>query len=118
MVDFAGVQSGYGNVVILRHQNKYTTLYAHMQGFAPGIHKGARVQQGDVIGAVGMTGLTTGPHVHYEFRINEVHHDPLSVAMPLAFPIAPEHQQKFQQAAAPLSRTMSLLRDATPAAFE
>ena len=118
VVDFAGVQQGYGNVVILRHQNKYTTLYAHMQGFAPGIQKGARVQQGDVIGAVGMTGLTTGPHVHYEFRINDVHFDPLSVAMPQAFPIAPDQYLKFQQAAAPLARTMHLLRDANPSSFE
>ncbi len=118
VIEFVGVQQGYGNVVILRHQSKYTTLYAHMQGFAPGIHKGARVQQGEVIGAVGMTGMTTGPHVHYEFRINDVHYDPLSVAMPQAFPIAPEHKQKFQQAAAPFARTMHLLRDATPSSFE
>jgi murein DD-endopeptidase MepM/ murein hydrolase activator NlpD len=118
VVDFAGVQGGYGNVVILRHQNKYTTLYAHMSGFASGIHRGARVQQGDVIGAVGMTGLTTGPHVHYEFRINDVHHDPLSVAMPKAFPIAPEYRAQFQLAAAPLAHTMTLLRDAAPYTFE
>lgn len=118
VVDFAGVQSGYGNVVILRHQKKYTTLYAHMHHFAPGIHKGARVQQGDIIGAVGMTGMTTGPHVHYEFRINEVHHDPLSVAMPVAYPIAPEYRKKFQLVAAPYSRTMTLLRDAKPSTFE
>lgn len=118
VVEFAGVQSGYGNVIILRHQTKYTTLYAHMQHFAPGIQKGSRVQQGDIIGAVGMTGMTTGPHVHYEFRINEVHHDPLSVAMPVAFPIAPEHQKKFRQVAAPHARTMTLLREAAPATFE
>lgn len=118
VVDFAGVQGGYGNVVILRHQKKYTTLYAHMSGFAPGLQKGARVQQGDVIGAVGMTGLTTGPHVHYEFRINDVHTDPLSVALPTAFPIAPELKLKFQQAAAPQARTLNLLRGATPSSFE
>ena len=118
IVDFAGVQSGYGNVVILRHQSKYTTLYAHMQGFAPGIHKGARVQQGDVIGAVGMTGMTTGPHVHYEFRINEIHQDPLSVAMPHALPLGPELKPKFHQAAAPLAHTMDLLRGTTPSSFE
>lgn len=118
VVDFAGVQSGYGNVVILRHQNKYTTLYAHMQGFAPGIRKGARVQQGEVIGAVGMTGMTTGPHVHYEFRINDVHHDPLSVAVPQAVPLAAQQKHKFQLAAAPLARTMNLLRGATPSSFE
>lgn len=118
VVEFAGVQGGYGNVVILRHQSKFTTLYAHMAGFAPGIHKGARVQQGDVIGAVGMTGLTTGPHVHYEFRVDNVHRDPLSVSVPVAFPIAPEHKQQFQQVAAPHARTMITLRGATLSTFE
>lgn len=118
VVDFSGVQGGYGNVVILRHQNKITTLYAHMAGFAPGIQKGAKVQQGDVIGTIGMTGLTTGPHVHYEFRLNEVHQDPLSVAVPVAFPIAPEYKQQFLQAAAPHARTMATLRGATASAFE
>lgn len=118
IVEFAGVQGGYGNVVILRHQTKFTTLYAHMAGFAPGIQKGARVQQGDVIGAVGMTGLTTGPHVHYEFRVDNVHRDPLSVAVPVAFPIAPEHKPQFLQAAAPHARTMAALRGATLSTFE
>lgn len=118
VVEFAGVQGGYGNVVILRHPNKITTLYAHMAGFAPGISKGARVQQGDIIGSVGMTGLTTGPHVHYEFRVDNVHRDPLSVAVPVAFPIAPEHKQQFLQAAAPHARTMATLRGATLSTFE
>lgn len=118
VVEYAGVQGGYGNVVILRHQSKFTTLYAHMSGFASGIRKGARVQQGDIIGAVGMTGLTTGPHVHYEFRVNEVHRDPLSVAVPVAFPIAPEHKQQFLQAAAPHARTMTTLRGTTLSSFE
>jgi len=118
VVDFAGVQGGYGNVVILRHQSKFTTLYAHMSGFAPAIRKGAKVQQGDFIGSVGMTGLTTGPHVHYEFRVDNVHRDPLSVAVPVAFPIAPEHKQQFQQAAAPHARTMATLRGTTLSTFE
>jgi murein DD-endopeptidase MepM/ murein hydrolase activator NlpD len=118
VVEFAGVQGGYGNVVILRHQSKFTTLYAHMAGFASGIHKGARVQQGDVIGTVGMTGLTTGPHVHYEFRVDNVHRDPLSVSVPVAFPIAPEHKQQFQQVAAPHARAMTTLRGATLSTFE
>lgn len=118
VVDFAGVQGGYGNVVILRHPKKITTLYAHMAGFAPGISKGARVQQGDFIGSVGMTGLTTGPHVHYEFRVDNVHQDPLSVAVPVAFPISPEYKQKFLQAAAPHARTMATLRGATLSTFE
>jgi murein DD-endopeptidase MepM/ murein hydrolase activator NlpD len=118
VVEFAGVQGGYGNVVILRHQSKFTTLYAHMSGFASGIRKGARVQQGDVIGSVGMTGLTTGPHVHYEFRVDNVHRDPLSISVPVAFPIAPEHKQQFLQAAAPHARTMTTLRGATLSTFE
>jgi len=118
VVEFAGVQGGYGNVVILRHPSKITTLYAHMAGFAQGIHKGARVQQGDIIGTVGMTGLTTGPHVHYEFRVDNVHRDPLSIAVPVAFPIAPEHKQQFLQAAAPHARAMATLRGATLASFE
>ncbi len=117
-VEFAGVQSGYGNVVILRHQNKYTTLYAHMARFAGGISPGMRVQQGDIIGTVGMTGMTTGPHVHYEFRIDGVHHDPLSVAMPTASPMPPAVKQRFLLASAPLARTMELLRDTRPATFE
>jgi murein DD-endopeptidase MepM/ murein hydrolase activator NlpD len=118
VVEFAGVQGGYGNVVILRHQSKFTTLYAHMAGFAPGIHKGAKVQQGDIVGSVGMTGLTTGPHVHYEFRVDNVHRDPLSVAVPVAFPIAPEHKQQFLQVATPHARTMATLRGITLSAFE
>ncbi len=117
-VEFAGVQSGYGNVVILRHQNKYTTLYAHMARFSNGIRPGAKVQQGDIIGAVGMTGMTTGPHVHYEFRIDGVHHNPLSVAMPTASPMPPALKQKFLLALAPFAHTMDLLRESGPATFE
>jgi murein DD-endopeptidase MepM/ murein hydrolase activator NlpD len=118
VVEFAGVQNGYGNVVILRHQSKYTTLYAHMQGFAGGIQKGARVAQGDVIGYIGMTGLTTGPHVHYEFRINDVHHDPLSVAMPQAFPITPERKPAFDKATRPLAERLALMRGTSASNFE
>jgi murein DD-endopeptidase MepM/ murein hydrolase activator NlpD len=117
VVDFVGVQSGYGNVVILRHHNKYTTLYAHMADFAPDLKVGNRVQQGEVIGTVGMTGLTTGPHVHFEFRIDDVHFDPESVAMPTALPLAPDVKKKLQEAAVPLARTLRMLREATPSAF-
>ena len=118
VVDFLGVQQGYGNVVILRHKGKYTTLYAHMQGFAPAVRKGARVQRGDNVGQVGMTGMTTGPHVHYEFRVNEVHVDPLSVAVPQSFPIEPRVRAKFELARAPQARMLALLREAIPGNFE
>jgi len=118
VVDFAGVQQGYGNVVILKHHGKYSTLYAHMQDFAQGIQKGAKVKQGEVIGTVGMTGLTTGPHLHFEFLIDGVHHDPMSVDMPKAVPLAPDVKQAIRKAAEPYARTLALLRDRQPASFE
>jgi murein DD-endopeptidase MepM/ murein hydrolase activator NlpD len=89
VVEYVGVQGGYGKVVILRHQNRYTTLYGHLSGFASGLRKGNRVGQGDVIGFVGATGLASGPHLHYEFRVNDVHQNPLAMALPSAPPLAP-----------------------------
>lgn len=110
VVEFAGRQGGYGNVVVLRHQSKYTTWYGHLSAFAKGLRKGSRVPQGEVIGFVGATGLATGPHLHYEFRINDVHQDPLRVVMPSAPPITPEHQAAFAAAAQPLALRLQLLR--------
>ncbi len=71
----AGYSGGYGNLIELRHRNDITTRYGHLRGFARGIHAGARVIQGEVIGFVGSTGLATGPHLHYEFRVNGVAQD-------------------------------------------
>jgi murein DD-endopeptidase MepM/ murein hydrolase activator NlpD len=118
VIDFAGNQGGYGKVVILRHQSKYTTLYAHMSGYAKGIRKGTSVSQGDTIGYVGMTGLTTGPHVHYEFRINNVHHDPLSIAMPIALPITPDRKSAFETASRPHAERLALIRGSQISPFE
>ncbi|MFN3714626.1 MAG: peptidoglycan DD-metalloendopeptidase family protein [Alcanivoracaceae bacterium] len=92
-VEFAGVRGGYGNVVIIRHGQAYSTLYAHMRSFSQGIRTGARVKQGQTIGFVGMTGLATGPHLHYEFLVNGVHRDPLTVPLPKAQGI-PEGERK------------------------
>jgi murein DD-endopeptidase MepM/ murein hydrolase activator NlpD len=78
IVDFAGVQNGYGNVVILHHSNDRTTLYAHLSHID--VRKGQRVEQSQKIGAVGMTGWATGPHLHFEFRIKGQHVDPLKIA--------------------------------------
>jgi len=103
-------QGGYGNLVVLRHQSKYTTWYGHLSGFASGIRKGGRVAQGDVIGYVGATGLATGPHLHYEFRINDVHQNPLRVAMPEAPPITAENQAAFAATIEPLALRLDLLR--------
>ena len=110
VVETAGRQGGYGNVVVLRHQSKYTTWYGHLSGIAKGLRKGKRVTQGEVIGYVGATGLATGPHLHYEFRINDVHQNPLRVAMPAAPPITPEQKPKFEQSAKQYAERLDLLR--------
>ena len=110
VVEFAGRQGGYGNLVVLRHQSKYTTWYGHLSAFARGMRKGSRVSQGEVIGFVGATGLATGPHLHYEFRINNAYQDPLRVVMPAAPPITPEYKAAFDAAAQPLALRLKLLR--------
>jgi murein DD-endopeptidase MepM/ murein hydrolase activator NlpD len=111
IVEFAGQKGGYGNVVILRHQKRYTTLYGHLSGFGRGIHDGSRVSQGDVIGYVGMTGLATGPHLHYEFRIDDVYQDPLTVAMPDSLPITADYRSAFDAVAQPMGLRLGLLRN-------
>ncbi len=78
---YRGWQNGYGNVVILQHGGRYSTLYGHMSRFAS-IGVGQHVGQGQTIGYVGMTGMATGPHLHYEFRVDGVHRDPLTVTLP------------------------------------
>jgi murein DD-endopeptidase MepM/ murein hydrolase activator NlpD len=94
-VIFRGRKGGYGRVVILQHGGRYSTLYAHMSGFKKGVYKGSRVKQGQIIGYVGMSGRTTGPHLHYEFRVNGVHRNPLTVRLPDAAPIAKQYKDDF-----------------------
>ena len=96
VVEYVGVQGGYGKVVVLRHQGRFTTLYGHLSGFAAGLRKGSRVSQGDVIGFVGATGLASGPHLHYEFRVNDVHQNPLAMALPSAPPLLPQQLGLFR----------------------
>lgn len=81
---FVGRKGGYGNTIVLQHGSKYTTLYGHLHRFSKNLKSGMPVKQGQVIGYVGSTGLASGPHLHFEFRINGVHHDPLKVALPQA----------------------------------
>jgi murein DD-endopeptidase MepM/ murein hydrolase activator NlpD len=110
IVEYVGVKGGYGKVVILRHQNRYTTLYGHLSGYASGLRKGNRVGQGDVIGFVGATGLASGPHLHYEFRVNDMHQNPLAMALPSAPPLMPEQLGLFRaQTEAHLAR-LDLIR--------
>lgn len=93
-VIFSGRKGGYGNVVIIQHANRYTSLYAHMSRFN-GKKVGQSVHQGDVIGFVGSTGLATGPHLHYEFQVDGVHRDPLTVKLPNAPAISYKERSHF-----------------------
>ncbi len=108
-----GRNGGYGNAVVLAHSNGVTTLYGHMSRFAKGLAVGDRVQQGEVIGYVGMTGLASGPHVHYEYRVNGVHKNPARVTIAKADPIPASLMADFQAKTAPL-----LARLDAPAAAE
>ncbi|BCK88377.1 murein DD-endopeptidase MepM [Sideroxyarcus emersonii] len=98
VVSFVGKQGGYGNVVMVDHQGRFSTVYGHLSRFASGLHKGQRVGQGQIIGYVGMTGLATGPHLHYEFKMNGVQRDPLKVALPDGKPISEAQRTAFSAA--------------------
>jgi len=110
-VIFAGRKGGYGNVVILQHGQKITTLYAHMHKFARGARVGKRVKQGQIIGYVGSTGLASGPHLHYEFRVNGQHKNPVRVKLPHAKPIPKNELETFKSQTQPLVAQLQLLRD-------
>jgi murein DD-endopeptidase MepM/ murein hydrolase activator NlpD len=101
-VVFRGTKGGYGRTVILQHAGKYTTLYAHMSKYSKRARVGSRVKQGQVIGYVGQSGLATGPHLHYEFRVNGVHKDPLRVKLPKALSLPDKEIAAFKKATAPL----------------
>lgn len=92
---FRGRKGGYGKAIIIYHNPKYTTLYAHMSRFRSGLHVGSHVAEGQVIGYVGQTGLATGPHLHYEFHIYDVPHDPMKVKLPNAAPIPKSEHDAF-----------------------
>lgn len=94
-VILAGRKGGYGKTVIIKHGQRYTTLYAHLNAYARGIRSGKRVRQGQIIGYVGSTGMATGPHLHYEFRVNGSHRNPLTVKLPRAIPLQGEEKQRF-----------------------
>lgn len=117
-IAFAGRQNGYGNIVIIKHQGNYETVYGHLSGFANGLHKGQRVNQGDVIGYVGMTGLATGPHLHYEFKVAGAQRNPLSIEVPTAFPIAANQKAEFSHKAQPLLTKLDMLRGTNLAALD
>ncbi len=109
-VVFAGNKGGYGRTLILQHGQSYSTLYAHMSRIARGMRAGKRVRQGQTIGYVGRSGLATGPHLHYEFRVSGVYRNPLTVKLPQAQPLEAEYRDAFQAQAAPLLAQLDLIR--------
>jgi len=108
-IDFAGMHGGYGNMVVLKHWDKYSTAYAHMSRFADGVRRGSRVAQGQIIGFVGSTGWSTGPHLHYEFRVNDEPRDPLSIHIPNAQALTGSQLQRFRANAQEMAHRLALL---------
>ena len=107
---FAGRKGGYGNCLILQHGNDITTLYGHLSRFVPGLRVGQRVHQGETIAYVGMTGLATAPHLHYEYRVAGVHKNPRTVPLPQADPIAPAEKTEFLAQAASMLDRLGLVK--------
>jgi murein DD-endopeptidase MepM/ murein hydrolase activator NlpD len=105
-VSYAGPKGGYGNVVEIEHSRSITTVYGHLSRFAKGTRAGAHVTQGQVIAYVGMTGLATGPHLHYEYRVNGVFKNPQTVPLPDASPIEARFREDFLAKSAPLLATL------------
>jgi murein DD-endopeptidase MepM/ murein hydrolase activator NlpD len=95
VVEYVGRKGGYGKTVILTHGEQYSTLYAHLSGYGKSMAGGKRVRQGQIIGYVGSTGLATGPHLHYEFRVGGSHRDPLAVDLPRSLPIDSDERKSF-----------------------
>jgi murein DD-endopeptidase MepM/ murein hydrolase activator NlpD len=118
VVSFSGWKGGYGKLVIVDHPGRYQTYYAHLSAFAPGIRKGARVSQGDFVGHVGSTGMATGPHLHYEFHIAGVQHDPMRVVLPEAAPITRALRPQFEARALPLVHQLELMQNVTLARLD
>jgi len=108
-VIFKGKKGGYGNVVILQHGSKYSTLYAHLNKFNRKIRVGSKVKQGQTIAYVGSTGLATGPHLHYEFRVNGTHRNPLTVHLPESKPVPKRYMADFELTTTPVFAQLDLL---------
>jgi murein DD-endopeptidase MepM/ murein hydrolase activator NlpD len=117
-VEFLGVQGGYGNLVVLKHRGTLSTYYAHLNGFAEGLAHGARVRQGELLGYVGRTGWATGPHLHYELRVEDKPVNPeeyIAVAEALA---DPDRIARFREETAPVAARLDLLGVGPLARFE
>lgn len=110
VIDFAGKQGGYGNVVVIKHWANYSTAYAHMSRFGNGMRKGAKVSQGDIIGYVGSTGWSTGAHLHYEFRVAGEARDPGKMNIQAQAPLTTAELTRFKSVAGDMIHRFALLR--------
>lgn len=111
VVESVGNQNnGYGNIVVLKHWSNYSTAYAHMSRFASGLKKGSKVNQGDVIGYVGVTGWATGPHLHYEFRVNNEARDPQALSILAQAPLTAAELSRFRTVSSDMMHRFTLLR--------
>ena len=115
-VIWRGTKGGYGRTIILQHAGIYTTLYAHMSKYNSKVKKGSRVKQGQIIGYIGSSGLVTGPHLHYEFRVNGVHKNPLKVKFPNVKPLNKEQMEDFKPVANTILAQLEAYRLGTPLA--
>jgi murein DD-endopeptidase MepM/ murein hydrolase activator NlpD len=113
-VILAGNNGGYGKAIVLQHGGQYSTLYGHLSRISRGVVKGHTVKQGQIIGYVGSTGLATGPHLHYEFRVNGVHRNPLTVELPRALPIPKEQEAEFLKQTAPFLAALEKIDNGRP----
>ncbi len=108
-VIFKGKKGGYGKVMILQHGTKYTTLYAHLKTYNRKLKTGSKVKQGQTIAYVGKTGLATGPHLHYEFRVNGTHRNPLTVKLPESKPVPKRYMADFELTTTPVFAQLELV---------
>lgn len=106
---FKGRKKGYGKTIIIQHGKQYSTLYAHLSRFG-NIFKGKRVKQNNIIGYVGSTGYATGPHLHYEFRVNGVHRNPLTIKLPKSKPISSHVLAQFKKQSRPYLEQLELVK--------
>ncbi len=113
VITYRGKARGYGNFITIKDSPEYTTAYGHMQRFAPGLHVGSHVTQGEVIGYVGSTGWATGPNLHYEVRVNGKPENPLTMTMPKPQPLSGKAMLAFRAQTAPLVARIQLIDNAT-----
>lgn len=117
-VTVRGWKGGYGRAVFIQHAGKYTTVYGHLSKFAGSVRKGTRVKQGQIIGYVGQSGLATGPHLHYEFRVHGVHRNPLTIKLPKSAPLPKKELKGFRSKTRTLLSQLDLLSQSNLASIQ